>query len=74
MTREIIDTGPLLINTFACGKGNECVQFTPNARGSGRGCYVQMPRDKAIEMLAEALYLLTKQVEEDKINPPWWQQ
>lgn len=73
MTREIIDFdefGDFSIITFSMGKGNgEGVQITIN----NRECYTQLKRDKAIECFEVALKRLKEQVEEDKINPPFWQ-
>ena len=82
MSRDIIDYGPLLVNTFSGGKEfGECVQFTtvhtegwdvPNTEPDEG--YVSMTREDAILFLSDALNKLLKQVRDDKINPPWWQE
>ena len=81
MSRDIIDYGPLHVNTFSGGKEfGECVQFTtihneswdiPNSEPDDG--YVSMTREYAILFLSNALNKLLKQVQDDKINPPWWQ-
>jgi hypothetical protein len=67
MTRQIIDKGPIRVNTFSGGDKGECVQFTTTKD------YEQMTREEAICFLRKALYLLIIQVQDDKVNPPWWQ-
>lgn len=67
MTRDIIDEGLILVNTFSGGEKGECVQFTTMSD------YVQMTRMDAILFLIKTLNLLIIQQQEDKINPPWWQ-
>lgn len=69
MTREIIEQGNygnISVVTFWMGK-EEGVQITIGNK------YVQMPREKAIKFLKEALKELEKQIKEDKIDPPFWQ-
>ena len=79
MSRDIIDYGPLKVNTYAGGKERgECVQFTPCGSGGTGGTgesagYACMTREEAINFLSEALWLLIEQKDDDKINPPWWQ-
>jgi hypothetical protein len=72
MGRDIInedDGFPIFVNTFSGGKDlGECVQITMPYRD----LYTQMTRDDAIKFFKLALERLERQIEEDKINPPWW--
>ena len=72
MTRTIIDEFDdcykgISVNTFWMGK-QEGVQFTSSTS------YTQMTREEATIFLKTALERLKKQVRDDKINPPWWQE
>ena len=75
MSRDIIDEGPLLVNTFWGGKDRkECVQFTMSWKSQGAdGCYIQMTREEARRFLLLAYNRLSSQILDDEENPPWWQ-
>lgn len=81
MTRQIIDDDegyPLVVNTYAGGELGECVQVTILRQGvscnSDYGhTYATMTRRNALKFFELALKRLKKQIERDKIDPPWWQ-
>jgi hypothetical protein len=83
MSRQIIDYDDpeyrgLLVNTFWGGKlRGECVQVTEGGPGNNdwdmKG-YVTMTREEAIIFFSAVLKKLEYQIEQDKENPPWWQE